>query len=1424
MNRLASIFLLFLLFLAPCVSAQSIIYQIDATLYRWNPTEKKGTPFYSSPIGIKDFQTNPNHTILSILDSDGAITWLDASGQKQPQFKTDHFNTHVPHYNMSGSHYVIENSLYQSEENRFLRNHKVEDFMTREVCFVNNTQILLNGHNTETDLLELILLDLTNQRQVTRINLPFEYARMLSHHDINAAVLVERFGYGKLNFAVYSFASGELVSHSVNYTGEEPTRIIPEPANPNRFYMITPSMVFTINLASLTVAHTMESDSSIITGISSLENSVVQSTWNPHQNKTRLTLSHLDTSAPASHPANTLTCSGKVTHLEWLRDHPRDTSAPAIGQKIQRQQDIEYLYYSDHGNYLLSYSDDHHLTLWDSRSLRQIRRFPCKLSVYTPNAVQFDEAQNKLACLCEQENYRPAKIHIYDLTSGDLRETVSPRRDIGGYSLQQESYFIGGGLFDKPILHLMKFNGKHLLSWKGRYHQPTYLDSRNQWAVIQKGKKVSILAATSTKPIKSFKKDRKAKYIYDYKLSADGQKLLMVSPLDAPIFSGGKHLWKVYDIQRKKVIARGTLPFGSTTIEFSANSKSVYFIHFTDSLNTEGFNLHALYRMDLENGAWHIMHEYDAFGGVSTFALHPNGDFAQLSVEGDLYSINLNRAQLERTSPKTIRQEYTRLDLYDDGQKGLLRNDMGLHLIDFANPSRYALHTVPNNTGPMFHLLGSGYWIEEDTANYWEEGDDYRVTYALLSETRETKPRFIQTSNEIISYARIMPDRKQVILVTYGVQDTYILSLYNLHTGQRSTGYEFSDIILNTSFFDDLEISADGNRIWLPVSDDGENAIFVFSLAGADVVLTHKIPGFNCALFTPNINELIVGKSHYAGSELLRYQLDQKLETRIGIHPENINNLILSHDGKTLISITKNRFYRFALDHSVLESSQPHHLYYPLGATANADGFMVYDYNEVIQFSDEGRERYRLVSSSDQGVVMLLPEGKYFVYSGKKPDYLNYIIKGSAYGFDQFDLQFNRPDAVLKTMGKASPELIALYHKARQKRLASVGSPSVMDLNHLPQLNIQRQLLPLVTTDSFVFLEVAAHDSFSNLRSLNIWVNNVPIYGNSGKVITSGKTFKSVVAFALCQGWNLVEISVTNEQGVESLRERFEITANYELSQPPVFHFVSISVSEYQDQRFNLRYAVKDGRDMRSVFEQQQLGYRFVADSFFDQHANRDKVLNLRKRLMNSGVNDVVVLFVSGHGILDEDFNWYFATHDMDFEHPVKRGMAYADLEGLLDGIPARKKLLLVDACHSGEVDKESMLPPTTIADSLKLETQNFKGGKSVSQSDMGLLNSFNLMQDVFVNLNRGSGAQVLAAAAGNSYALESDRWKNGVFTFALRQALEDYRADANSDGLITVTELQNFVRLQVSALTRGAQVPVMRQENLEFDFGVLAR
>jgi hypothetical protein len=234
-----------------------------------------------------------------------------------------------------------------------------------------------------------------------------------------------------------------------------------------------------------------------------------------------------------------------------------------------------------------------------------------------------------------------------------------------------------------------------------------------------------------------------------------------------------------------------------------------------------------------------------------------------------------------------------------------------------------------------------------------------------------------------------------------------------------------------------------------------------------------------------------------------------------------------------------------------------------------------------------------------------------------------------------------------------------------------------------------------------------------------------------------------------------------------------------------------------------------------SLKEQYNIIY---ADSLFDEKATVENIALLKEKLMKSNTNDAVIVFVSGHGMLDKDNSFYYATHDIDFVNPSLRGLPYDALESIVDGIPARKKLLMIDACHSGEVDAE-MIDTSTAVSEGTIKTTGFRGVSIRTKKKAGLKNSFELMQDLFTNLSQGSGALVISAAAGVGFALESAEWNNGLFTYAVLKTLKNKSGDANKNKHISVNELKTVVTKEVERLSNGKQKPTTRRELLEWDW-----
>ena len=197
------------------------------------------------------------------------------------------------------------------------------------------------------------------------------------------------------------------------------------------------------------------------------------------------------------------------------------------------------------------------------------------------------------------------------------------------------------------------------------------------------------------------------------------------------------------------------------------------------------------------------------------------------------------------------------------------------------------------------------------------------------------------------------------------------------------------------------------------------------------------------------------------------------------------------------------------------------------------------------------------------------------------------------------------------------------------------------------------------------------------------------------------------------------------------------------------------------------------------------------------------------------------MIFVAGHGVLDDQFDYYFGTYDMDFSNPSDKGLPYEQLEGILDGIKANKKILIMDTCHSGEIDKEDVFfASTTDEDQNNDEDLSFRAvGPSVEENSNATPSRVSVQ--LFNDLRRGTGSTVISSAGGTEFAMESDEWKNGLFTYALLLGLKSGNADLDKNGEIMLLELQEYVVDLVTKLSKGKQLPNTRIKNMELDFRI---
>ena len=491
-----------------------------------------------------------------------------------------------------------------------------------------------------------------------------------------------------------------------------------------------------------------------------------------------------------------------------------------------------------------------------------------------------------------------------------------------------------------------------------------------------------------------------------------------------------------------------------------------------------------------------------------------------------------------------------------------------------------------------------------------------------------------------------------------------------------------------------------------------------------------------------------------------------------------------------------------------------------------------------------------LVARVDGEWATCLPDN-YYRCSPRAVDALAFVAGTRAYAFEQFDLLLNRPGLVMERLGCGDRRRIEAAQRTRQRRLARMGlreEDMRLDLD-LPGIEIDHDSAPHVTTDKRINLKIKAWDQRHTLDRLMLWVNDVPIPSPGPRAAPPFSLRRQQTTRAECaipldlsKGTNKIQACVLNSKGIASLKSTAWVECVAETGKPDLW-LVAIGVSHYRDPTLGLHLAAKDADDLASLVSrgptkaaiERQFGKTHVL-KLTDTDATRPNILETRKVLARSSVDDVAIVFVAGHGFLDEHGDYYFGTHDVDRNRPAQRGLPFGDLHGLLADIPARKKLLLLDTCHAGELDRDPAsrpaprlddrergrwgLPAGGVVKVRSLDTPRGVGGVRPRHDTLSLA-AFS-QENLFADLRRETGAAVIASCSGNEYSVERARWRNGAFTYALLECLRTGRGDANGDGKIRVAELRDYVVSRVRQLTRGGQNPTERRQNPANDFVVL--
>ena len=209
-----------------------------------------------------------------------------------------------------------------------------------------------------------------------------------------------------------------------------------------------------------------------------------------------------------------------------------------------------------------------------------------------------------------------------------------------------------------------------------------------------------------------------------------------------------------------------------------------------------------------------------------------------------------------------------------------------------------------------------------------------------------------------------------------------------------------------------------------------------------------------------------------------------------------------------------------------------------------------------------------------------------------------------------------------------------------------------------------------------------------------------------------------------------------------------------------------------------LRAPARDAADLAQVLADPGIG-GFTVTTVIDQPAQQIR-LAVEDFLDGRGTGDLLLVYLSCHGLLDARRRLYFAATDTRKDRLGSTGVEAAWVLDQLEHCRARRQVLILDSCFSGAF------------------AHGAKG-----EADLGLRDRF---------LGQGRGRVVLTASAATEYSFEGEPTDaaipaGSVFTAALVQGLRTGEADTDHDGHVSVDDAYAYVFDQVQA-AGAAQTP----------------
>lgn len=471
---------------------------------------------------------------------------------------------------------------------------------------------------------------------------------------------------------------------------------------------------------------------------------------------------------------------------------------------------------------------------------------------------------------------------------------------------------------------------------------------------------------------------------------------------------------------------------------------------------------------------------------------------------------------------------------------------------------------------------------------------------------------------------------------------------------------------------------------------------------------------------------------------------------------------------------------------------------------------------EIKDFTKMQEEKCSICTGAGGAWVLVMPDGRYTGSPGCEKLLLSEVGENTWTSMAKLAPWRNRPAEVLEAIGGNPDDVVALRETTKRwlakLNLNPDAMPPESTIHNHPRFSASVPA-PMIDGAEAVFdLELLAQPDQA-AAGVEVRVNGAKVtqeWSNT-LVLPAGRKLPLTIKLPLNRGQNNVTLTAVDTVGGKSreINTRFVRPGRAESR----LFVVTLGVSDYDDDALDLQFAAKDARDIAASFSEHGSGEVKVLTLTDKEVSDKGVLTKVKEFLAESTIEDRVVFYLAGHGMLDDKLEYHYAPAAFDSERVAATGISMDDLVRCVQNVPARERLLLLDTCHSGQLGEAGedklaaagvQLPHGVRAiQNRGMKVKKAKGALTTAGQQKRYI------EDMFSLGQQYRGVNIVAGAAGAEFALESGEWNNGVFTASVMQTLTDFASvDVNRDGVLSVSELLPAIQAKVQQLTGGAQMP----------------